>query len=102
MQMYVGRSTKPLILFSSGLTFEIGKQTLRQRTHSSEPEMPQVIIRKMNARKSFKSLPPPGEGTASPEPRSKPASTPGLQVCRKFRISELAAGHSTWEEPCSP
>lgn len=88
MQVYAGRSAKALILFSSGLTFEIGKQTNRQRipafspcsatiTASSEPEMPQLIIRKMNARKTSKSLPPPGEGTASPEPRSETASTPG-------------------------
>ena len=25
-----------------------------------------------------------------------------LEVCRKFRIPELAAGHPTWEEPRSP
>ena len=93
MQVYAGKSTKPLILFSSGLTFEIRKQTNWQRipafspcsatiTASSEPEMPQVIIKKMNARKTSKSLPPPGEGTSSTEPRSKTASTPGgVQVC---------------------
>ena len=107
MQVYAGKSTKPLILFSSGLTFEIRKQTNWQRipafspcsatiTASSEPEMPQVIIRKMNARKPPNLFPHLEKAHHLLNPDQKQPAH--LEVCR----SAESSGFPSWQLATQP
>ena len=108
MHMSAGRSTKPLILFYPGLPFELGKQTNRQSTPvllspysatttaGSKPETPQVIIRKRVPGEPANLFPSLEKALHFLNPDQKEPATPGLQICRKFRISRLAAGNPTW------